>query len=292
MSARMLLQANCRNEGSHITMISPATRRIDSAAAYVSAQHRWRQLCAGIFCLLLASCALPPVASGPSADDVTRQQRAERAQANLNEGLKRYEAGSYEEAMKNFLFALDSGVLPVPQQLVARKHMAFMHCLGGREPSCKEEFQKAFTLDARFDLTPAEAGHPSWGPVFRVVKAETEMRKSRFPMLPAFLGPSLGDKLISDGMVSYEATDYNKAIKSFQDALKETLPDSEQIKAHKFIAFSYCLSNRAALCRSAFEKILQLKPDFDLEPAEAGHPSWGPSFRAVKSKQKTTPAKK
>jgi Tfp pilus assembly protein PilF len=246
-----------------------------------------------VLLLVLAGCVLPPTISGGiSADEAAKKERLERAQLNLNDGLKRYDAGAYDDAMKNFLLALDSGVLTVPQQITARKHMAFIHCLGGRDPACKDEFQKIMALDAKFELPPAEAGHPSWGPAFRVVKGDTETRKSRFPLLPALLSPSVAEQRINDGMTSYDAADYNKAIQSFQEALKEPLAESEQIRVRKFIAFSYCLTNRSALGRAEFEKILQLKPDFELEPAEAGHPSWGPSFRTVKAKQTPIPAKK
>ena len=243
---------------------------------------------------MLGGCSLlPPTVTGaPSADDVAKKERFERAQINLGDGLKRYEGGSYDDAMKNFLLALDSGILTVPQQIIARKHMAFIHCASGRESACKDEFQKILVLDPRFDLPAAEAGHPSWGPVFRVVKGDGELRKPRFPILPALLAPSVAEKRISDGMTSYEAGDYNKAVQSFQEALKEPLAEAEQIRVRKFIAFSYCLTNRGVLGRAEFEKILQLKPAFDLDPAEAGHPSWGPSFRAVKSKQKSLPVKK
>ena len=115
-------------------------------------------------------------------------------------------------------------------------------------------------------------------------------------------GAMCGERLASSG---YAVTIYDehlawekpcggglthKAIKAYQDALKETISDEDKIRATKFSAFSYCLSNRPSLCRAEFEKLLLLKPDFDLEPAEAGHPSWGPSFRTVKNKQKAAAA--
>lgn len=244
--------------------------------------------------LLLAGCAIVPVptAKAPSAEEVAKQQRIERAQNNLADGLKRYDAGAYDESMRSFLLALDSGVLTVPQQITARKQMAFIHCVSNREAACKEEFEKAFALDPKFDLPASEAGHPTWGPIFRLVKTEVELRKSgrSLPFLQKQL--TVGEKLLSDGAIFYDAADYTKAIKSLQDALKETLTEADQIRARKLMAFSYCLSNRVTLCRAEFEKILQLKADFDLEPAEAGHPSWGPSFRAVKAKQKAVKKEK
>ncbi len=239
--------------------------------------------------LALAGCAPPAVRTGPSPEDIARQQRLERAQGSFNDGLRQYDAGNYDDALKNYLLALDSGVLTVEQQVDARKHLAFIHCLSNREANCKEEFQKAFALDSKFELSAAEAGHPAWGPVYRVVRTELEFRRSG-RSLPQPTPPTPGELAIKEGMTEYDGGDYNKAIRAFQNATKESYSVAERVKAHKYIAFSYCLSNRAALCRTEFEKIFTIQPDFDLEPAEAGHPSWGPSFRAVKAKQK--PVKK
>jgi tetratricopeptide (TPR) repeat protein len=244
--------------------------------------------------LFLAGCAVPTQSSGPSPEDIARQQRAERAIGSFNDGNRQYDAGNYDDALKSFLLSLDSGLLTTPQQLTARKTMAFIHCVSSREAQCKEEFEKAFALDPQFDLSPAESGHPAWGPIFRLVKSEIELRRSGRPVPPPPKPLSAVEKLLADGMTAYDATDYNKAIKTFQDALKETgITIEDQIKARKFTAFSYCLTNRMTLCRNEFDAIFKINPSFDLEPAEAGHPSWGPSFRSVKAKRKpAAPAKK
>ena len=243
---------------------------------------------------LVTGCATPPQKpSAPTPEEIAKQQRVDRAKSNLNDGLKKYDGGSYDEAMKNFLLALDSGQLPMADQLNARKHMAFVHCLSGREANCKEEFEKVLTLDAKFELSPAEAGHPIWGPIYRVTRTEFELRKSGRALPETTVKPlSPGEKLIQEGMKSYEDAEYNKAIKSFQDALKEPLLESNQVAARKFMAFSYCLTNRTTLCRTEFEAIFKLDENFDLAPAEAGHPAWGPSFRIVKAKRKPATPKK
>ena len=244
-----------------------------------------RRLGSLVLIALVAGCAVPPQPSGPTPDEIARLERLDRANTSLTEGLKQYDAGNNDAALRGFLVALDSSLLTLPQQLNARKHMAFIHCVSSRESSCKEEFGKAFTLDAKFDLSTAEAGHPTWGPVFRQVKAEVEARRGgRLFGTPVVKQISAGEKLIVDATTAYDVADYNKAVKGFQDALKETLSVDDQIKARKFTAFSFCLTNRMTLCRQEFEKILQIKPDFDLLAAEAGHPSWGPSYRAAKSR--------
>ncbi len=243
---------------------------------------------------LIASCAVPPQKPvGPTAEEIIKQQRVERAQINLNEGLKKYDGGNNDEAIKDFLLALDSGQLALADQLKARKHIAFIHCLSGREANCKEEFEKIIAIDAKFDLSPAEAGHPTWGPIFRLARTEIELRRAgRALPAPTIKPLSSGERLMIEAMKSYDDADYNKAIKGFQDALKEPLTDGDRVNAHKFIAFSYCLTNRMTLCRVEFEAVFKIDAKFDLTLAEVGHPSWGPSFRAVKAKQKPALPKK
>jgi tetratricopeptide (TPR) repeat protein len=278
-------------------MLYPLLRffRVDAARA-----ARLQAAVAISLVMLIAGCAVAPTQSGPSPDELAKQQRLERANTNLAEGLKQYDAGAYNDAMKSFLIALDSGLLLPPQQLAARKHMAFIHCVSSREANCKEEFEKALAIDRNFELAPAESGHPIWGPVFRNVKAEAEARRTGRPISPPPpKALSAGEKLIAEGIAAYDAGDYMKSAKVLQDAIKETLSPEDQIKARKFTAFSFCLSNRMPLCRQEFDRLLQTRPDFDLSAAEAGHPSWGPSFRAAKARAKqpappasATPAKK
>lgn len=243
---------------------------------------------------LIASCAVPPQKpAGPTAEEIVKQKRVERAQINLNDGLKKYDGGNNDAAIKDFLLALDSGQLALADQLKARKHIAFIHCLSGREAICKEEFEKIIAIDVKFDLSPAEAGHPTWGPVFRLARTEIELRRAGRALPTPIVKPlSPGEKLMLEAVKAYDDADYNKAIKNFQDALKEPLTDIDKVAAHKLIAFSYCLTNRMTLCRTEFEAVFKIDAKFDLAPAEAGHPSWGPSFRAVKAKQKSVPQKK
>ena len=55
--------------------------------------------------------------------------------------------------------------------VVIEGSQAFIHCAAGRQAQCREEFRRALEIDPQLELTPAEAGHPGWGPVFRSVKA-------------------------------------------------------------------------------------------------------------------------
>lgn len=90
--------------------------------------------------------------------------------AAFNTGLKQYDDGDYQPAAKSLQSALDQG-LPKKDQVTAHKHLAFIHCSVGRTGPCRDEFRKALAIDPSMELAAAEAGHPTWGPVFRSVKA-------------------------------------------------------------------------------------------------------------------------
>ena len=93
-----------------------------------------------------------------------------KGEQSFSAGMRQYEDGEYAEAQKSFTAALQAGV-PLNEQVDARKHLAFIHCVSGRQAQCREEFRRALDLNPQLELTPAEAGHPSWGPAFRSVKA-------------------------------------------------------------------------------------------------------------------------
>lgn len=55
-------------------------------------------------------------------------------------------------------------------QVQAHKLMAFSYCVTGRVSLCRGEFEKALSLDPKFELTNAEKGHPIWGPAFEAAR--------------------------------------------------------------------------------------------------------------------------
>jgi Tfp pilus assembly protein PilF len=99
----------------------------------------------------------------------THPFQAGPAEQKLSSGVKSYEEGDYKSSHDTLHDALDMG-LTKGDQVVAHKYLAFVDCIGGREKQCRDEFRKALEIDPSFDLKPAEAGHPIWGPVFRSVK--------------------------------------------------------------------------------------------------------------------------
>ncbi len=87
------------------------------------------------------------------------------------------------------------------------------------------------------------------------------------------------------GVQRYEQGDYTAAVVMLQQALRDGLSSKrDQVRAHKYLAFSYCITVRGKQCHESFKKALEIDPDFVLLPAEAGHPIWGPVFRSAKDK--------
>lgn len=124
-------------------------------------------LISALFMLLGAGCS-----SGPVRDVGLDKLSPRKAEQELSTGIKNYEDGNYKAAAKSLQSALESGLTFDSDAVRAHKYLAFIHCLSNREKQCRDEFRKALEKDNKFDLEPAEAGHPIWGPVFRAAKAE------------------------------------------------------------------------------------------------------------------------
>jgi hypothetical protein len=103
------------------------------------------------------------------------------------------------------------------------------------------------------------------------------------PPQPVDPPPSKGAQVLAQGVKAYEDGDYRGASKLFEAALRETLTGKEQAIAYKYLAFVACVSGRTATCRAHFRKAFAAYASFELTPAEAGHPLWGPAFRTVKA---------
>ena len=241
--------------------------------------------------LFVAACAdmksgtQPEVAPKAAAPQITEDTLRERAREQLNAGVKLYEAGEFDSASKSLIASLEHGLLPKPDQARARKLLAFIYCVLGREALCKDEFRKAFEIYPDFALTAAEDGHPIWGPVYRGVRTQliTE-REAAQQRRTSILPVGKAEQMLQDGLVKYDTGDYDAALKILEGALKEGLKEkADQVRAMKFVAFSLCLKERWTQCRTAFVKIYEVNPDFDLTPAEAGHPSWTKTFAQAKA---------
>jgi len=91
-----------------------------------------------------------------------------------------------------------------------------------------------------------------------------------------------------DGAVAlYTNGDYRGAIKRFT-AIHDSLHAYRDLEllSLKYMAFSYCVTGHAPMCKQEFEKAFKLDPSFDLEPGEKGHPLWGPVFEKAKKEMR------
>ena len=93
-----------------------------------------------------------------------------KAENTLDEGIRAYDDGNYKVAARTIQAALDAG-LTTRSQARAHKYLAFIDCVSGQQAQCREEFRKALQIDPKMELKTEEAGHPTWGPVFRSVQA-------------------------------------------------------------------------------------------------------------------------
>jgi len=102
----------------------------------------------------------------------------------------------------------------------------------------------------------------------------------------ALFGANRGEEELQFGVRAYEDGELAYSAKLLQASLDAGLRGtSDRVRAHKYLAFIHCASNRVPQCRDEFKKALDLDSSFDLRENEAGHPVWGPVFRSVKAKK-------
>jgi Tfp pilus assembly protein PilF len=119
--------------------------------------------------LILATNLSAGCATGPFKDIFLPRTTA--GSSYLEEGIRNYEEGNYRTSGRRLQYALEEG-LTRPDRVKAHKYLAFIACVSGQQLTCREEFSIALELDPSFELEPAEAGHPIWGPVYKNVKAK------------------------------------------------------------------------------------------------------------------------
>lgn len=133
-----------------------------------------RVLAWGMLLLLLGGCqtlADRVVGAGQILFQGTPSERS------LSDGIARYNDGDYQAAVVLLQHTLDDAMLSKRNRITAHKYLAFTHCISAREKKCQESFEHIFAINPNFNLTPAEAGHPVWGPVFDGVQARKSGKK-------------------------------------------------------------------------------------------------------------------
>lgn len=121
--------------------------------------------------VLLCAALLMTACSAPIVRDAGLDKFAPRkAEQDLSLGIRSYEDGDYRNSARLLQSALSEELLLNSDKVAAHKYLAFIYCAQSREKLCRDEFRKALALDPKFELTPAEVGHPVWGPVFKSLK--------------------------------------------------------------------------------------------------------------------------
>lgn len=127
---------------------------------------------------------------------------------------------------------------------------------------------------------PARA-HPRAEDVARA-RAERAERRERPAPRPERPAADRDDIALREGIALYHEGEFNAAIRRLGSNDMNGASVRNRVTALKYMAFSYCVTNRPKPCQQAFERALRLDPSFDLAPGEQGHPQWGPVFARAK----------
>jgi len=93
-----------------------------------------------------------------------------REQAALREGIRLYNDGDFNGAIKRLNSNDIRSGAPLSTRTAALKYTAFSYCVTSRPKQCQQAFEKALKIDPAFTLEPGEEGHPLWGPAFERAK--------------------------------------------------------------------------------------------------------------------------
>ncbi|WP_175685685.1 TssQ family T6SS-associated lipoprotein [Burkholderia anthina] len=92
------------------------------------------------------------------------------ARAAVDSARTAYGAGDYGRTIAILSRAKEIDGADTDTQVAAHKLLAFSYCVTNRITQCRAEFSKILDLNPRFDLSPAEKGHPIWGPAFEFAR--------------------------------------------------------------------------------------------------------------------------
>lgn len=93
-----------------------------------------------------------------------------RDQVALREGIRLYNEGDFNGAIKRLSSNDIRGGSPLRTRVTALKYTAFSYCVTSRPKQCEQAFEKILKIDPDFTLEPGEQGHPLWGPAFERAK--------------------------------------------------------------------------------------------------------------------------
>jgi hypothetical protein len=113
----------------------------------------------------LAACSTAPSEPRPAAPPT------QAAIDTLAQVRQRYLAGAYGDVIRTVATSEPLATAPIDMRVEALKLQAFSYCVTGYRVLCEDDFKRILVLDPKFGLSPAEIGHPVWGPAFQRAKA-------------------------------------------------------------------------------------------------------------------------
>ena len=110
--------------------------------------------------------------SAPAPENLTEAER------KFAEGLSQYNDGNYAAAIRALR---DPSLKRAWPELQTRslKYLAFSYCVTKSVAQCRATFGEILKLDPEFELSDAEVGHPSWGPVFKKAQEDAALRPAK-----------------------------------------------------------------------------------------------------------------
>lgn len=109
-------------------------------------------------------------ARSESRAEARAEPQGGRDQVALRDGIRLYNEGDFNGAIKRLTSSDIRGGSPLRTRLTALKYTAFSYCVTSRPKQCEQTFERALKLDPDFTLEPGEQGHPLWGPAFERAK--------------------------------------------------------------------------------------------------------------------------
>jgi hypothetical protein len=112
----------------------------------------------------LAACTTPPAAKPPAVATQAALDQLQQVRDN-------YQAGKYGEVIRMVATSNELAGSTGEVVIESLKLQAFSYCINNYQTLCEDDFARILVIDSTFELTPAEQGHPKWGPAFRKAKA-------------------------------------------------------------------------------------------------------------------------
>jgi len=106
----------------------------------------------------------------PRQSREARENSAGRDQAALRDGIRLYNEGDFNGAIKRLGSDDIRSNSPARIRVTALKYTAFSYCVTSRPKQCEQAFERALKIDPDFTLDSGEEGHPLWGPAYERAK--------------------------------------------------------------------------------------------------------------------------